>query len=56
LYDFVRISSGPYKGAYCHDLFIKDQPALCKLMRRNKIKGSGAIAMTSAEYPYAPKK
>jgi hypothetical protein len=38
LYDFVRIHTGPEKGAYCHDLFIKDQPALCTWMQRNKIK------------------
>ncbi|CAB9529537.1 shock factor protein HSF8 (Partial), partial [Seminavis robusta] len=40
LYDFQRISEGPEKGAYWHELFLKDQPMLSTGMKRNKVKGS----------------
>lgn len=39
LYDFVRRAEGPDKGAYFHELFVRDQPGLCTMMKRNKIKG-----------------
>lgn len=40
LYNFVRISDGPGRGAYCHHLFIKGKPLLSTTMRRTKDKGS----------------
>ena len=39
LYDFQRITEGSEKGAYYHDLFAKDQPGMCTMMKRSKIKG-----------------
>lgn len=39
LYDFQRISEGPEKGAYWHELFLKDQPMLSTNMKRSKVKG-----------------
>lgn len=40
LYDFQRITTeGPDKGAYYHELFVKDRPSLSTMMKRNKIKG-----------------
>lgn len=40
LYNFSRISgNGPDRGAYCHQLFDRDYPALARTMRRTKIKG-----------------
>jgi hypothetical protein len=39
LYDFQRITEGRGKGAYYHDLFVKDKPMLASMMKRNKIKG-----------------
>lgn len=40
LYNFARISgNGPDRGAYCHQLFDRDHPALARTMRRTKIKG-----------------
>ena len=39
LYDFQRITEGPDKGAYYHELFVRDEPLLASMMKRNKIKG-----------------
>jgi hypothetical protein len=39
LYDFQRIAEGPEKGAYWHELFLKDQPMLSTGMKRIKAKG-----------------
>jgi hypothetical protein len=39
LYDFRRITDGPDKGAYYHELFVQGQPTLSTLMKRQKIKG-----------------
>jgi hypothetical protein len=36
LYGFVRIRSGPDKGGYYHELFLKGRPLLCSYMRRVK--------------------
>merc|ERR1712151_187134 len=40
LYDFQRITRGPYKGAYYHNRFIYGQPMLCETIRRSRKKGS----------------
>jgi len=40
LYEFHRITDGPDKGAYAHELFQKGRPILSSMMRRNKIKGA----------------
>lgn len=39
LYDFQRITEGHGKGAYFHELFVRDKPMLASMMKRNKIKG-----------------
>jgi hypothetical protein len=39
LYDFQRITEGPDKGAYFHELFVHGRPILSTMMKRNKIKG-----------------
>ena len=39
LYDFQRITEGPDKGSYYHELFVKGRPILSTMMKRNKIKG-----------------
>lgn len=33
--------SGPHKGGYSHEQFVRGQPALCHNMKRLKIKGTG---------------
>lgn len=38
LYGFELISNGPSRGAYFHELFQKDQPNLCRRMRRVAVK------------------
>lgn len=42
LYDFQRITEGPDKGAYFHELFVQNRPILSTMMKRNKIKGKGS--------------
>jgi hypothetical protein len=39
LYDFQRITEGPDKGSYFHELFAQGRPILSTMMKRNKIKG-----------------
>lgn len=40
LYAFKRISSGPDKGAYYHELFLRGKVALCSHMIRMRVKGT----------------
>ena len=37
---FERICKGPYKGAYRHPSFEREQHGLCRQMQRKKVKGS----------------
>ena len=39
MYDFQRITEGPDKGSYYHELFVQGRPILSTMMKRNKIKG-----------------
>lgn len=39
IYGFHRISTGQDKGAYYHDLFVREDPSKCLIMTRKKIKG-----------------
>lgn len=41
MWGFERLLSGPSKGGYLHQHFIRGQPALCRYMKRLKIKGTG---------------
>mmetsp|Transcript_14427 Transcript_14427/g.17538 ORF Transcript_14427/g.17538 Transcript_14427/m.17538 type:complete len:321 (-) Transcript_14427:241-1203(-) len=40
LYGFKRITSGPDKGAYYHELFLRGKPSLCSRMIRIRVKGT----------------
>jgi HSF-type DNA-binding len=40
LYGFELINSGPARGGYFHESFVKDRPELCRQMRRVAIRGS----------------
>lgn len=40
LYAFRRISSGPDKGAYYHELFLRGKPTLCTHIFRMRVKGT----------------
>ena len=43
LYGFELINTGPARGGYYHELFVKDRPELCRRMRRVAVKvGSDA--------------
>lgn len=42
LYGFELINSGPARGGYFHESFVKDRPELCRQMRRVAIRGSKA--------------
>ena len=39
LYGFNRLTSGPDKGAYYHDLFMRGRAELCTQMLRTRVKG-----------------
>jgi hypothetical protein len=38
LYDFKRVTEGPYSGGYYHTKFMRGEPGLCKLMTRVTVK------------------
>jgi len=38
LYGFELINSGPARGGYFHELFVKDHPEMCRRMRRVAVK------------------
>eukprot|EP00536_Pseudo-nitzschia_multiseries_P007429 jgi/Psemu1/118526/gw1.175.27.1 len=38
LYGFELINTGPARGGYYHELFVKERPELCRQMRRVAIK------------------
>lgn len=41
MYDFLRITAGPDKGAYHHPSFQRGKPHLCYQMTRTRVKGHG---------------
>lgn len=41
LYGFNRITAGPDKGSYYHELFLRSKKVLCRGINRMKIKGTG---------------
>ena len=40
LYGFELINTGPSRGGYFHELFVKDRPEMCRRMRRVAVKVS----------------
>lgn len=38
LYGFELINTGPARGGYYHELFVKDRPEMCRRMRRVAVK------------------
>ena len=42
LYGFELINTGPARGGYYHELFVKDHPELCRRMRRVAVKVGSA--------------
>lgn len=42
LYGFELINTGPSRGGYFHELFVKDRPELCRRMRRVAVKVSSS--------------
>lgn len=40
LYSFQRITDGPERDAYYHELFVRGQPLLCTRIKRDRGKGS----------------
>ncbi len=41
LYGFRRITKGPDRGGYYHELFLRNREFLCCKMKRTKVKGTG---------------
>jgi len=50
LYGFHRLTSGPDKGGYYHERFLRGKPALCQDMLRVRIKGKGSKAPSNPEH------
>jgi hypothetical protein len=42
LYGFELINTGPARGGYYHELFVKERPELCRRMRRVAVKVSSS--------------
>lgn len=42
LYGFNRLTKGPDKGSYYHELFLRSKKILCRGIQRMKIKGTGS--------------
>jgi len=51
---FVCVPHGPFMGAYYHQLFRKDDPALCKLMSCNNNVPSLAVIAQTRQSPMHP--
>eukprot|EP00339_Tiarina_fusa_P014260 CAMPEP_0117047090 /NCGR_PEP_ID=MMETSP0472-20121206/32559_1 /TAXON_ID=693140 ORGANISM="Tiarina fusus, Strain LIS" /NCGR_SAMPLE_ID=MMETSP0472 /ASSEMBLY_ACC=CAM_ASM_000603 /LENGTH=406 /DNA_ID=CAMNT_0004759689 /DNA_START=100 /DNA_END=1320 /DNA_ORIENTATION=- len=47
LYGFSRLTAGPDRGGYYHELFIRGRMDLCKRMARTRVKGNGSKAASS---------
>jgi len=47
LYGFARLTTGPDRGGYYHELFIRGRMDLCKRMVRTRVKGNGSKAASS---------
>lgn len=47
LYGFSRLTTGPDRGGYYHELFIRGRLDLCKRMVRTRVKGNGSKAASS---------
>jgi len=52
LYGFNRLTAGPDKGSYYHELFLRSKKALCRAINRMKVKGTGCrMASNPKEEP-----
>ena len=49
LYGFELINTGPSRGAYYHELFQRDNPKLCRRMRRVAVKVAAPKPASIAE-------
>lgn len=49
LYGFNRITKGPDRGSYYHELFLRGKKFLCQGINRMKIKGTGARMASNPE-------
>lgn len=56
MWGFERLISGPNKGGYSHESFVRGQPALCHRMKRLKIKGTGTCSKPASSPSFSPNK
>jgi hypothetical protein len=49
LYGFLRITQGPDRGAYYHELFLRGRPFLASKILRQKVKGTRVKGLPSPE-------
>lgn len=47
LYGFSRLTAGPDRGGYYHELFLRGRMDLCRKMVRTRVKGNGSKAAAS---------
>eukprot|EP00934_Nitzschia_sp_Nitz4_P002717 Nitzschia sp. Nitz4//scaffold54_size114964//21447//22593//NITZ4_003838-RA/size114964-augustus-gene-0.1-mRNA-1//1//CDS//3329554312//2707//frame0 len=47
LYGFCRLTAGPDRGGYYHELFLRGRTDLCSGMMRTRVKGNGSKAASS---------
>lgn len=49
LYGFTRLTKGPDRGSYYHELFLRSKKILCRGIVRMKIKGTGSRMASNPE-------
>jgi len=49
IYGFQRLTAGPDKGGYYHELFLRSKPGLAYRIQRHKLKGTGTRKAASPE-------
>jgi hypothetical protein len=49
LYGFNRITTGPDRGAYYHEMFLRSKKILCRAIYRKKVKGTGTRMASNPE-------
>lgn len=55
LYGFELINTGPARGGYYHELFVKDRPELCRRMRRVAVKVGSDVKKGKSDDPTTEK-
>lgn len=49
LYGFNRLTTGPDRGSYYHEMFLRSKKLLCRAIYRKKVKGTGTRMASNPE-------